>query len=71
MPNPTWNRFPNKVNISAYAAGWGDLKFNGNSPDKLHNVKFLIQPNKFCADLGDNAKNWDRQLCAGYLFFAH
>lgn len=66
LPNFNLGLYPKKFDIPAYAAGWGNLKYNGDSPDKLHNVQLTIYNYKYCKTvIPERKKNWLRQICAG------
>lgn len=66
LPDPSLSVYPTRANSSVWAAGWGDLSFNGNSPSKLMNVKMTYYDGSMCSLVSvQNPKNWTTQICAG------
>jgi acrosin len=66
LPNQNLNEYP-PDNVDAWAVGWGTLKFGGESPQKLQNVKLQVYNGSMCMRVSyDVKKDWQRQICAGY-----
>ena len=61
------------ANKTGVVAGWGDLTYNGNSPNVLNNVRINIYSNSTCANTygytsSDFGVTYDSQFCAGDYF---
>ncbi|CAF0860178.1 unnamed protein product [Brachionus calyciflorus] len=65
LPRST-EKYPDKINISAWAVGWGATGFGGSTVQKLRNVKLTVYDEKLCANvISLFEKNWSSQMCAG------
>jgi secreted trypsin-like serine protease len=65
LPTNKSNSYPG-TNVDSIAAGWGNLEFEGSSPNILNEVDLKIYESSYCSRvLKGLDKNWDSQICAG------
>ena len=67
LPDPKQPGYPSKVDVSAYANGWGTLDNYGEmTPDVLQNVEITVFDSQACENvIPSMPKNWTNQICAG------
>lgn len=66
LPNRITKFYP-PINSILFASGWGDLQYEGYSPDVLYNVRLTNNDFEICRKLYLNVKE-DSQICAGDLY---
>ena len=67
LPSNLSSNFP-KSNNDAYSTGWGVTRIDGDASKILNNVKLKVLNGSDCRSVLRNyQKNWNSQICAGYL----